>query len=199
MRYPASEKLEIIQLVERSHLPAKQTLDMLGVPRTTFYRWYERYRLEGLQALKDKAPLPARVSLSLVLTAAVSCTPTEDSGGASESGLSGSDAAFVADTAEYFDRLEQLGFAGGLLVARGGETLLHAGYDMADREAGRPWSVNTISTVGSITKQFTGAAILLLQEDGLLSVEDSITEYFPDVPGALSPAKRINRATLCRP
>jgi len=39
MRYPASEKLGIIRLVERSHLPAKQTLDMLGVPRTTFYRW----------------------------------------------------------------------------------------------------------------------------------------------------------------
>ncbi len=126
--------------------------------------------------------LAARVSLLLVLTAVVSCTPTEDSGGAGASGLSGSDAAFVADTAEYFDRLEQLGFAGGLLVARGGETLLHAGYDMADREAGRPWSVKTISTVGSITKQFTGAAILLLQEDGLLSVDDPITEYFPDVP-----------------
>ncbi len=61
MRYPASEKLEIIRLVERSHLPAKQTLDMLGVPRTTFYRWYERYRLEGQQALEDKVPLPARV------------------------------------------------------------------------------------------------------------------------------------------
>ena len=61
MRYLASEKLEIIRLVERSHLPAKQTLDVLGVPRTTFYRWYERYRLEGHKALEDKAPLPARV------------------------------------------------------------------------------------------------------------------------------------------
>jgi putative transposase len=38
MRYPASEKLEIIRTVEGSHLPAKQTLDMLGIPRTTFYR-----------------------------------------------------------------------------------------------------------------------------------------------------------------
>ena len=36
MRYPASEKLEIIRTVEGSHLPAKQTLDMLGIPRTTF-------------------------------------------------------------------------------------------------------------------------------------------------------------------
>jgi hypothetical protein len=44
MRYPASEKAEIIQLVEQSHLPAKRTLDKLGVPRATFYRWYDRYR-----------------------------------------------------------------------------------------------------------------------------------------------------------
>ena len=61
MRYPASEKLEIIRLVERSHLPAKRTLDMLGIPRTTFYRWYERFRLGGEKALQDKAPLPAHV------------------------------------------------------------------------------------------------------------------------------------------
>ena len=39
MRYPASEKLEIIRLVEQSHLPAKRTLSKLGVPKTTFYRW----------------------------------------------------------------------------------------------------------------------------------------------------------------
>jgi putative transposase len=43
MRYPASEKLEIIRLVEQSHLPVKRTLAMLGIPRTTFYRWYDRY------------------------------------------------------------------------------------------------------------------------------------------------------------
>jgi putative transposase len=38
MRYPASEKLEIIRIVEQSHLPAKRTLDKLDIPRTTFYR-----------------------------------------------------------------------------------------------------------------------------------------------------------------
>jgi len=36
MRYPASEKLEIIRLVEQSHPPAKCTLDKLGIPRATF-------------------------------------------------------------------------------------------------------------------------------------------------------------------
>jgi transposase-like protein len=39
MRYSATEKLEIIQLVERARLPGKQTLDKLGISRTTFYRW----------------------------------------------------------------------------------------------------------------------------------------------------------------
>ena len=38
MRYPASEKLEIIRIVEQSHLPAKRTLDQLGIARRTFYR-----------------------------------------------------------------------------------------------------------------------------------------------------------------
>ncbi len=41
MRYPASEKLEIIRLVEQSHPPARRTLERLGIPRATFYRWYD--------------------------------------------------------------------------------------------------------------------------------------------------------------
>jgi transposase InsO family protein len=61
MRYPASEKLEIIRLVEQSHLPAKRTLDRLGIARTTFYRWYDRYLEGGLAALEDKPPKPGHV------------------------------------------------------------------------------------------------------------------------------------------
>ena len=61
MRYPASEKLEIIRLVEQSHLPAKRTLDKLGIPRTTFYRWYDRYLNGGVEALDDHSPKPGRV------------------------------------------------------------------------------------------------------------------------------------------
>jgi len=61
MRYPSSEKLEVIRLVEQSHLSAKRTLDTLGVPRTTFYRWYDRYLNGGVEALEDKSPKPGRV------------------------------------------------------------------------------------------------------------------------------------------
>ena len=61
MRYPASEKLEIIRQVEQSHLPAKRTLDMLGIPRTTFYRWYDRYLSLGAVGLEDRPSQPGRV------------------------------------------------------------------------------------------------------------------------------------------
>ena len=61
MRYPASEKLEIIQLVEQSHLPVRRTLDKLGIPRPTFNRWYDRYRTGGPNALEDLTPRPGRV------------------------------------------------------------------------------------------------------------------------------------------
>ena len=61
MRYPASEKLEIIRTVEASHLPTRQTLAMLGIPRTTYYRWYDRWSEGGLDALDDTAPHPGSV------------------------------------------------------------------------------------------------------------------------------------------
>jgi putative transposase len=61
MRYPASEKAEIIWLVEQSALPVKRTLEKLGIPRATFYRWYDLYQSGGLEALDDRSPRPNRV------------------------------------------------------------------------------------------------------------------------------------------
>lgn len=61
MRYPASEKLEIIRIVEQAHLPAKQVLDQLGVARRTFYRWYDHYLTGGPEALEDRSSAPSRV------------------------------------------------------------------------------------------------------------------------------------------
>ena len=56
MRYPASEKLEIIRLVENSHLSARRTLQKLGIPRSTFNRWYDRFLAGGVDALEDRRP-----------------------------------------------------------------------------------------------------------------------------------------------
>ena len=57
MRYPASEKLEIIRLVEKSHLSVRRTLDKLGIARATFYRWYDLYRL-GCENAPEIDPIP---------------------------------------------------------------------------------------------------------------------------------------------
>lgn len=61
MRYPAAEKLEIIRLVEQSHLPVRRTLCHLGVPPATFYRWCDLRRAGGPEALEDRPSRPGRV------------------------------------------------------------------------------------------------------------------------------------------
>ena len=61
MRYPASEKLEIIRLVEQSALGVRRTLEKLDVPRATLYRWYDQYQTGGPEALGDRSPKPDRV------------------------------------------------------------------------------------------------------------------------------------------
>lgn len=61
MRYPASEKLEIIRLVEQSHLPVRCTLKMLGILPSRFYRWYDRYQTSGPEALEDQSSKPRRI------------------------------------------------------------------------------------------------------------------------------------------
>ena len=58
MRYSASEKYEIIRLVEQSSLSAKQTLARLDIHRSTFYAWLKRYDAGGIDALEDRKPAP---------------------------------------------------------------------------------------------------------------------------------------------
>jgi transposase-like protein len=57
-RTSASEKREIIRLVEESSLPVKQTLAELDIPRSTFYRWYARYLETGAEGLTDRSSQP---------------------------------------------------------------------------------------------------------------------------------------------
>jgi CubicO group peptidase (beta-lactamase class C family) len=88
--------------------------------------------------------------------------------------------------AERLDRLLTCavshGFAGALLVAKDGEVILHKGYGLADRERRLPITAQTVFDIGSITKQFTAAAILSLEEQGRLHVSDSIRRYFESAP-----------------
>ena len=61
MRYAAAEKLEIIRLVEQSSLSVRRTLAQLGIPRSTFYCWYDRYRAGHAEGLEDRTAAPRRV------------------------------------------------------------------------------------------------------------------------------------------
>jgi CubicO group peptidase (beta-lactamase class C family) len=67
-------------------------------------------------------------------------------------------------------------------VARRGTVVFAAGYGFADLRAGVPASADTVYGIGSITKQFTAAAILQLQEDGKLALDDDIHTYLPGYP-----------------
>jgi putative transposase len=61
MRHASSDKAEIIRLVEQSHWPARRTLEKLGIPRSSFYRWYDRFQRGGPEALADRPSRPDRV------------------------------------------------------------------------------------------------------------------------------------------
>src|SRR6476660_248668 len=75
-------------------------------------------------------------------------------------------------------------FMGSVLVARDGKTLLDKGYGFANLEWQVPDTPTTKFRIGSITKQFTAASILLLEERGKLKVEDPVKKYMPNAPAA---------------
>src|SRR5215831_12713226 len=75
-------------------------------------------------------------------------------------------------------------FMGSVLVAQNGKILLDKGYGFANLEWQIPNTPATKFRLGSITKQFTAASILLLEERGKLKVEDPVKKYMPDAPAA---------------
>ncbi len=83
---------------------------------------------------------------------------------------------------KYFRVLEESGFSGIIAVGQNGEPWLTVGIGDMDKSQSKEWRMHTISTTGSITKQFTAVAILKLEEEGKLKVTDKISNYFDDVP-----------------
>jgi CubicO group peptidase (beta-lactamase class C family) len=75
-------------------------------------------------------------------------------------------------------------FMGSVLVARGGEVLLSKGYGSANLEWNIPNAPTTKFRLGSITKQFTAASILLLEQRGKLKTDDPVKKFMPDAPAA---------------
>jgi CubicO group peptidase (beta-lactamase class C family) len=84
---------------------------------------------------------------------------------------------------EYLIKLEkEKNFSGGLLIVKGGNKWFCKGYGWADREQGIPFTPGTRASMGSITKAFTAAAIMKLQEQNRLSLNDALVKFFPSVP-----------------
>ena len=86
-------------------------------------------------------------------------------------------------------------FSGAVLLARDGQPIESRGYGMANIELSVPNSPETVFRLGSVTKQFTGMAIVLLQERGKLSVNDPICKYLSDCPQAWQPITIKNLLT----
>jgi CubicO group peptidase (beta-lactamase class C family) len=89
---------------------------------------------------------------------------------------------------EYLTAITKQGrFTGSVLVAREGKVVFSKGYGMANLEFDIPNTPNTKFRLGSVTKQFTAASILLLQERGKLNVQDPICKYVENCPKTWEP------------
>lgn len=90
----------------------------------------------------------------------------------------------------YMNSLARGGeFSGAVLVARNGTILLDKGYGFADIEFGIPNTPATKFKIGSLTKQFTAMAMLILSERKKISLQDSLCKYIPECPAAWQPVK----------
>ena len=83
----------------------------------------------------------------------------------------------------YLDTLEARGFSGSVLVELDSSRIVSRGYGLRDRARGLSNTPTTVFDIGSITKQFTAAALLTLEMQGKLRVGDSLGIYFPKSPG----------------
>jgi CubicO group peptidase (beta-lactamase class C family) len=80
-------------------------------------------------------------------------------------------------------------FTGGVLVARGDEVLFRQVHGFANRSLGTPLALNSRFRLASVSKQFTAAAILRLQDDGVLSVDDPVCKWIQPCAAAWVPVR----------
>ena len=77
---------------------------------------------------------------------------------------------------------QEHGFSGAVLLARGDEILLSEGYGFAERKSKKPNTPDTLFDIGSVTKPFTATAVLILEQQGKLSLSDALGRFFEGVP-----------------
>jgi len=131
--------------------------------------------------------LGALLALCLLLVAQVSAQTAAASPSAQE---------ITRKVDEYMNAAMRVNrFSGAVLLARDGQPIVSRGYGMANIELDVPNTPQTVFRLGSVTKQFTGMAIVLLQERGKLHVNDPICKYLSDCPQAWQPITIKNLLT----
>lgn len=133
-------------------------------------------------------PMAALAGLGLALAAPHASAALPSSEGADGTAQAPSDAQVVAKVDEYMRAavgFEQ--FTGAILVARNGRAIVDTAYGMANYELDVPNTPGTVYPIASLTKQFTAAAILQLQEQGKLEVGDPVCDYLDTCPAAWQP------------
>lgn len=124
-----------------------------------------------LRTVRSALFLGCVVALALLPTAALA-----ETGGEPLTGI-------AADLDNIFtDRYDPFGPGATVIITRDGETLLRKGYGMADMEHNIALQPDMVFRIGSITKQFTAVAVLMLEQEGKLKVSDEIQKYIPSYP-----------------
>ena len=86
-------------------------------------------------------------------------------------------------------------FSGAILVATDGKVLYEKGFGFANRQTKEPFTPSTPCYIGSLSKQFVAAGIMILKEQGKLKYEDPIRKYFSQLPGFMEPITIRNLLT----
>jgi CubicO group peptidase (beta-lactamase class C family) len=139
----------------------------------------------------------ALLAAALALTACAPITPAAAPAAAPAGGVDPSAAAveLAPETAEgiqraeeYLDQEHERGvFSGAALIAQDGKVIWSKAWGMADREQETANTMQTINRIYEMTTQFTAAAMLLLEQEGKLSLDDPICNYLDDCPEAWQP------------
>lgn len=142
-----------------------------------------------MASLNRRALRPYAFLLALVVAAAVAaCARQTSEPTGDDPSASGAPEERIAELTRAVDEIieremDAIPMAGvSVAIARGDDVLVARGYGLADIENDVPATDETVYRIGSITKQFTAAAIMQLIESGDVSLDDPLTRFLPDYP-----------------
>lgn len=130
--------------------------------------------------MSDEAMVRRMFGVLIALVMAAGAVAAQGQGSLRAGEVLQGDAARRID--DYLTRLVPHGFSGAVLVAADGKVVLKKAYGFANRAANQLYTVDMVSCIGSVSKQFTGAAIVKLEMMGKLKTSDPIAKYLPGVP-----------------